>query len=121
MQKHPEYNDKRQEYRLASGGTVYIELDSGEGEEPSILVSHASDLSANGLQLALDKPLPVGHIYTLCVQFVRPEVHFVLAGQVKWCRAAESGYRLGVALFESDDTAIAAWKAEIARRLGEGE
>lgn len=117
MQEPRDHYDKRQEYRLASGGTVYIELDSGDGGEPAILVSHASDLSANGLQLALDKPLPVGHIYTLCVQFVRPEVHFVLAGQVKWCRPVERGYRLGMALFESDDTAIAAWKAEIARRL----
>lgn len=109
-----EHNDKRQEYRLTTSETVYIELD---GEEPAILVSHASDLSANGLQVALDQPLPVGNIYSLCVQFASPDVRFVLAGEVKWCRPAERGYRLGVALFESDDTAIAAWKAEIARRL----
>jgi|SRR5690554_2227998 len=120
MQEFMPHNDKRQEYRLSIDGTVYIELDKEEGEEPGILVSHASDLSANGLQLALDKPLPVGNIYTLCVQFVRPEVRFVLAGQVKWCRPTEQGYRLGVSLFESDDTSIVAWKAEIARRLTEG-
>ncbi|HEY7885731.1 MAG TPA: PilZ domain-containing protein [Cellvibrionaceae bacterium] len=116
INKHTESNDQRQEYRLGANETVYIELDGGS-DGPRILLSRASDLSANGLQVALEQSLPVGNIYSLCVQLNHPEVRFVLAGEVKWCRPHEGGFRLGIALFESDDTAILAWKTEIAHRL----
>ena len=109
--------DQRQEYRLSSSETVYIEVGGEAGAETAILLSHATDLSANGLQVVLDQLLPVGHIYSLCIQLIEPNVRFVLAGEVKWCRIEDGRFRVGIALFESDDTAIVDWKQEMARRL----
>lgn len=110
--------DKRQEYRLSASEAVYLELEASQASEPAIIViSRSTDLSANGLQVELDRPLPEGNIYPLCVQLHHPEVRFVLTGEVKWCRELAGRYQVGIALFESDDTAIVAWKEEIARRL----
>lgn len=86
-------------------------------EPAKIVISRSTDLSANGLQVELDRPLPPGHIYPLCVQLQHPEVRFVLTGEVKWCRSAGGRYQVGIALFESDHTAIQAWKEEMAQRL----
>lgn len=110
--------EQRQEYRLNASEAVYIELESDQSDGAGkIVLSRSTDLSANGLQVELDRPLPVGHIYALCVQLLSPEVRFVLSGEVKWCRPAMGLYQIGIALFESDDTAIGQWKEEIARRL----
>ncbi|WP_020209979.1 PilZ domain-containing protein [Gilvimarinus chinensis] len=114
-------SEQRQEYRLDASEAVYIELESepaaGAG---TIVLSRSTDLSANGLQVELDRALPVGHIYALCVQLRKPDQRFVLSGEVKWCRAAGSRYHTGIALYESDHTAIGEWKAAIAHRLHQG-
>ncbi|MDO3383218.1 PilZ domain-containing protein [Gilvimarinus algae] len=113
--------EQRQEYRLSVSEKVYIELEAEHGSEPGrILLSRSTDLSANGLQVVLDRALPTGHIYPLCVQLQEPEVRFLLTGEIKWCRSQAGRYHIGIALFESDDTAILAWKEEIARRLRTG-
>ncbi|UTF61835.1 PilZ domain-containing protein [Gilvimarinus sp. DA14] len=111
-------SEQRQEYRLDAREAVYIELESEQAEGAgTIVLSRSTDLSANGLQVELDRALPVGHIYTLCVQLRRPDQRFVLSGEVKWCRAEGARYHTGIALYESDLTAIADWKAVIAHRL----
>lgn len=111
-------NEQRQEYRLSVSEAVYIELEAEQGEDAArILLSRSTDLSANGLQVELDRALPVGNIYPLCIQLYSPTVRYVLTGEVKWCRPSNSRYLIGIALFESDDTAIVGWKKEIARRL----
>ncbi|MDO3387542.1 PilZ domain-containing protein [Gilvimarinus sp. SDUM040013] len=112
-------SEQRQEYRLTASEAVYLELEAEQGSDPAkIVISRSTDLSANGIQVKLDRPLPAGHIYPLCIQLHEPDVRFVLTGEVKWCRAEAGRYQVGIALFESDDTAILGWKEEIARRLG---
>lgn len=111
-------NEQRQEYRLSISEAVYIELEAEQGDDAArILLSRSTDLSANGLQVELDRSLPVGNIYPLCIQLYSPKVRYVLTGEIKWCRPSNGRYLIGIALFESDDTAIVSWKEEIARRL----
>lgn len=111
-------DEQRQEYRLTKSEAVYIELEAEmDGELGSILLSRCTDLSANGLQVIIDRSLPVGNIYSLSVQLQDPRRNFSLAGEVKWCRGGGDEYRVGVALFESDGTGIVAWKEEVAQRL----
>lgn len=110
--------EQRQEYRLAKSEAVYIELEAELDDElGSILLSRCTDLSANGLQVLVDRALPVGNIYSLSVQLQDPRMSFTLAGEVKWCDGSGGEYRIGIALFESDGTEIIAWKEEVARRL----
>ncbi|MCP8899494.1 PilZ domain-containing protein [Gilvimarinus xylanilyticus] len=115
---NPSLSEQRQEYRLNASEAVYIELEAESDEQPgSILLSRSTDLSANGLQVEMDRALPTGHIYALCVQLREPDQRFVLSGEVKWCRAEHGRYSIGIALYESDDTSIEAWKQAIAHRL----
>lgn len=110
--------EQRKEYRLSASEAVYIELEAPQNDADSrILLSRSTDLSANGLQVELDRALPVGNIYPLCIQLYSPTLRYVLTGEVKWCRPNKDRYLLGIALFDSDDTAIVGWKEEIARRL----
>ncbi|WP_049722759.1 PilZ domain-containing protein [Gilvimarinus polysaccharolyticus] len=110
--------EQRQEYRLSVSEAVYIELEAGQDDATArILLSRSTDLSANGLQVVVDRPLPEGNIYPLCIQLYSPPARYVLTGEVKWCRPSGGRYLIGIALFESDDTAIVGWKEEIARRL----
>lgn len=111
--------ENRQELRLTTQETVFIEAASGNSEDGNnshILISHSVDISANGLQVILDEALTVGGIYQLCVQFDEPEERFHLTAEVVWALVQpEEQFLLGFRLFESDDTDIQAWKQRIAQ------
>ena len=115
--------DSRQEHRLGSQETVFIEVDSAarDDEHPtSIVISHSIDISANGMQVIVDEEFTSGTIYQVCVQLNNPERRLHLIAEVKWCRYVEreSGFLIGLSLFESDDTDIQQWKELIAERFG---
>ena len=55
--------EQRQEYRLSVSEAVYIELEAEQdGDATRILLSRSTDLSANGLQVEVDRPLPAARI-----------------------------------------------------------
>ncbi|ACE85753.1 PilZ domain-containing protein [Cellvibrio japonicus] len=109
-------NDLRQEYRLNARETVYLEepLDNGPA---TLLVSTSLDMSANGLRVIADCPLPEGCIMQACVQLKTGE-RFVLVCEVKWNQPYETDgeYLVGLSLFESEGTDIQKWKEMIAQR-----
>lgn len=119
-------NELRQEYRLVTRETVYLEEPQGDGPA-ALLVSNSLDMSANGLRVIADCPLPEGCILQTCVQLKTGE-RFVLVCEVKWSRPyteesdpteesnPSSDYLLGLSLFESEGTDIQQWKEMIARR-----
>lgn len=120
---HPHSVDElRQEYRLVVQELVYLEQPQGDGPA-SLLVSTSLDMSANGLRVVADLPLPDGCITQACVQLKSGE-RFVLVCEVKWSQpylrsgaSQDSGeYLLGLSLFESEGTDIQQWKEMIARR-----
>ncbi len=116
--------DMRQEHRLLAEETVFLQLESAalDGEvgsdsvEPSILVSHSVDISANGLLMLVDSPLPLGSIHSVCVVLQNPERRFQLIAEVKWVRAEQDQWRLGLSLYDSDGSDIRQWKLAIAER-----
>jgi hypothetical protein len=114
--------DQRQEQRLLLEELVFIEVSSASKEDNSpsnIVICNTLDASANGLQVGMDYPLPVGSIHQLGVQLRDQEKRIYLAAEVKWCEQAVdgSGSIMGLALFESEDTDIQAWKELIAERF----
>jgi len=116
-------SDQRQEQRLGTEETVFIEVDSAAQNDKHntlIVISHSVDISANGLQLILDEQLPNGSIYEVCVQLSDPERRLHMTAEVKWTQFVEEegGYMTGLYLFESDDTDIQQWKEMIAERFG---
>jgi len=120
--------DKRQEYRLHRQETVFIEIDGGsfEGQQPAeILISQSLDISANGLQLVVNEPLTPGCIHHIAIQLDEEPKAFKLVAEIKWCRENRNFqeedntplWTVGLAILESDDTRLPAWKSLMARRL----
>jgi hypothetical protein len=114
-------SEKRQESRLAVQETLFLELSlpNESDQAPKMIVCNTVDISANGLQVSMDHTLPAGSIHQLGIELENPPQRFHLVAEVKWCRPRESsGYLVGFALYESDDTDIEAWKTAMAERFG---
>jgi len=114
-------SEKRQETRLTAQETLFLELSlpNAADQAPTMVVCNTIDISANGLQVAMDNTLPAGSIHQLGIELENPPQRFHLVGEVKWCRPHVSlGYLIGFALYESDDTDIEAWKQAMAERFG---
>lgn len=113
-------NELRQEYRLDTPLTVYIELIAANTSTPAtIVISQSLDISANGLRVITDRELPIGSILSSCIQLNNSERRFMLSTEVKWSQAHHNKdeYLIGLALFESEDTDIQAWKEYIAEQF----
>ncbi len=119
---NPTSSEQRQEYRLNSRETVFIELASAshDGQQPEeILVSKSVDISANGLQVLVNQPLEMNRILQVAVSLEDLESPINLITEVMWIIADETNnqWMVGLSLLDSDDTKLAEWKTAIARRL----
>lgn len=117
-------SDQRQEYRLDSQETVFIELTSAEpgSDSPAVIViSNSIDISANGLRIITDRDLAIGSILRTCVQFKNSEHRLLLVTEVKWSRPHDKAgeFIAGLSLFESEGTDIQKWKEVIAERCSD--
>jgi hypothetical protein len=115
-------DERRSEQRLGEGVTIFIERHAAEFDNSrpaSIILCKSVDISANGLQVRMDQPIPVGTILRLCAQFRSGRQSLYVVGEVKWQRRENDSYCIGFALFESEQTDIIAWKELIAGRMSE--
>ena len=113
--------EHRVETRLELEETVFIEvLSAAEDAASNVVMCNSLDLSANGIQVVVDRDIALGAILRLCIDMPEKDPLF-LVGEVKWKRAdtATGGICLGFLLFESDDSDIAAWKQWIADMLSD--
>jgi hypothetical protein len=112
--------DQRQEYRLETQLTVFLELGDEPDTEPSIVVSRSLDISANGLRIITDRELPAGSIVRTCVQTPDMQQRFVLITEIKWSQPWQNPgeFLIGLAIFESEDSNIVEWKEFIASECG---
>lgn len=113
-------NERRGETRLDERAAIFVERVAAEhdnSQPADIAICSSLDISANGLQVRMDKPVPIGSILRLCAQFRDNRRSLYLVGEVKWLREEDGQYCIGFALFESEQTDIIAWKELIAQRL----
>jgi hypothetical protein len=115
---------QRSELRVNQELAVFVETystPSGEWRRPNVVVSKTVDLSANGLQIVMDKPMATGSILQLCVEFIGEPTHYHLTGEVKWVATVgrKHDYLVGFLLMESDGTDIELWKLRIAQMLAD--
>lgn len=114
--------EKRQEYRLSREETVYIELASASSSDTSpaeILICNSIDISANGLQVAVDQPLEKGVILNVAIQPKHSDDPITLVAEVRWIYQVEheGQWMTGLALLESDHTKLQQWKILISTQL----
>lgn len=113
-------HNRRSELRLNDTATIFVEMRaaSADGATPAeIVVCGSVDLSANGLQIHVDRPLPTGRILRLGANPGDGQPPMYVVGEVRWGRQADDHWAIGLALFDSDGTDIVAWKKFVATRL----
>ncbi|MET0355551.1 MAG: PilZ domain-containing protein [Cellvibrio sp.] len=115
--------DQRQEYRLETQLTVFLELGDEQNSTPVIVISRSLDISANGLRIITDRELIPGSILRSCVQTQDLDKRFMLITEVKWLQPWQNTdeFLVGLALFESEDSNIQEWKEFIAQQCEEDE
>ncbi len=75
--------NQRLEPRILQETTIFVETYStpaGEPKVPNIVISKTLDLSANGVQVVMDHPIPTGSILQLGVDFGGQPPRFHLGG-----------------------------------------
>ena len=120
MTMNTQSQEQRQEYRLNTQLTVFIELIAAIDTSPgTIVISKSLDISANGLRVISNSDIPVGNILNSCIQLDNSTRRFILITEVKWSRPYEVNgeYLIGLSLFESENTDIQAWKEFIAEQF----
>lgn len=110
---------KRTELRIGKELAIFVETYSsplGDEGNANIVISKTVDVSANGLQIVMDKPLPPGSILQVCVEFIGSLPRYHLSGEVKWVASVghDKNYLVGFQLLDSEYTDIEAWKQCIA-------
>lgn len=110
--------DQRQEYRLETQLTVFLELGDEQDATPTIVISRSLDISANGLRIITDRELVTGSILRSCVQTQDIAKRFMLITEVKWLQPWQNDgeFLVGLALFESENSNIQEWKEFIAQQ-----
>lgn len=114
--------EHRQEYRLNTELTVFIELKAATTQQPAIIViCNSLDISANGLRVIADQHIESGSILRCCVKNHDHTQQFILITEIKWSQPWENPneFLLGLSLFESEDTDIQAWKEFIAQECSD--
>lgn len=115
--------DRRGEPRIYSEVAVFVETfstPSGEPRNPNIVISKTLDLSANGLQVIMDRPINLGSILQLCVAFTDNDERYNLVGEVRWVAKTrfEQHFLVGFMLLDSDHCHIEKWKHCISAMIG---
>ena len=108
--------NKRSEPRLTDEVAVFIEMQSSPEANPldNLYLTKTLDISANGLKVLSDLPLPQKSIHQLCVEVA--EARYYLVGQVAWQSKSEEGYALGFLLIESNQTQYSEWQEYVHKR-----
>ena len=113
--------EHRQEYRLKSPLTVFLEVASAQ--DSAIVICRSLDVSANGLRVISDAALPLGSILRCSVQNHDASARFMLVADVKWVQPWQNTqeFLVGLALFESEGSDIVPWKQYIAQQCALAE
>jgi hypothetical protein len=110
-------DNSRRHRRLPASCRLFIELlapEPGSAERGEHLACESRDLSRQGLSLRLPRPLQVGAVHQLGIEFFSREQPLFLVGEIRWCEesSAQPGvWEAGFALLSSRDTDMAEWQS----------
>lgn len=108
-------DERRSELRIEEETTIFLEVMSdNDNGAPRVVICNSLDMSANGVQIALDEEVPVGCILRLGVELGKDTDALYLVGEAKWVRPDEDQFQIGFELYDAENTDIAAWKQAVA-------
>jgi Tfp pilus assembly protein PilZ len=107
--------DRRQHTRQARDERVVVQIVSSTRDTlpPGTVVRCSTkDVSAQGLRIQLDQPVPEGFQLELWVEFSNHPTKFYLAGEVKWCQVLDESkrYLVGIELKEGETEDFKLWR-----------
>ncbi len=105
-------DENRREFRLQSNESLFVQVVSCANHEllGTTLSCRALDVSASGLRLVTDTPLPSGCQLDLWIDNTTGPGKFFLSSEVRWTKRNGGGYELGVMLNDGSATDIDEWK-----------
>lgn len=113
--------NNRMQYRLTARAKIVLELEAGypasdvaPGARGRELMCGIRDISASGLCLVSEEPLPVEGLFAAAVLLGAGAEPFALTVEVVWCRRHERKYLVGVRIIESEQTAYVEWIEAVA-------
>lgn len=115
-----DYSERRGETRIDQQTTVFVEVCSAsfDNSSPSsVIICSSIDLSANGIQIAMDQAVEVGSILRICAEFHGGDQALYLVGETKWVKPVDQHFTIGFELYDAENTDIAGWKQLVASLL----
>ncbi len=120
----PEPDNRRQHERLACDRGLQVQvlsMSQDSNPEDKTVTGAATDVSAGGLSLRLDRLLPVGSTLDLWVRVCGRSGTFMLTGEVKWSMRHGGGhYSAGIQFLDRPTDDVKPWlkviKAELHQR-----
>ena len=112
--------DRRNEHRLADKTIIFVELCSATADNttsPNIIICTSLDISANGIQIQMDKEVPVASILRLCADFGNEREPIYLVGEAKWVKPEGELFNIGFELLDAENSDFADWKYLVASKL----
>lgn len=112
--------DRRQHTRQPRDERVVVQIVSSTRDTlpPGTVVRCSTkDVSAQGLRIQLDQPVPEGFRVELWIEVSNHPTKFFLSGEVKWCQALEDSkrYLVGVELNEGETEDFKLWQEVLER------
>jgi hypothetical protein len=105
--------ERRRHKRLACGEATKVRVLSSTQDlstEGKTMASDADDISAGGLCLRVDRPMPVGRGLDLWIRLEGRSGTFMLSGMVKWVTEdPRGGYQVGIQLLEEPTEDLQSW------------
>ncbi len=106
-------DERRKHPRIPYDTAVHVKLYTVYGQEDlsgKNLFCTTSDISVNGIQLTVDRPLLVGTSMELRVAIIDPPTAFAHLAQVRWAReVGPQQYHVGVEFTGASTERMEAW------------
>ena len=112
--------EQRSEQRIGANVRFFATVFKAEQEpdmEGLTLECQAVDLSAHGMQLALEAALSPGALLNLSIGVGEPFAMYVLRAEVRWVKESDESIFLGVMLKKTEDTDFDTWLANFDRHF----
>ena len=117
-------DERRSELRLDEKTTVFVEVCSADFDNSTpanIIICNSLDISANGIQVEMDKAVPLGSILRICAELHESKQALYLVGETKWIKPEGDHFNIGFELYDAENTDIAGWKYVVAAMLGNND
>ncbi|TQV84480.1 PilZ domain-containing protein [Aliikangiella coralliicola] len=107
-----ELDDLRRQERRQKRHSIVIRYSSQDGSaRQETHECNTEDISAGGLKLVIQRPLPLGCVLPVIVQASKPDSRFEFLGEVKWCLEVDEvpTYFIGIKLLQIIENSYENW------------